>query len=136
MINMCLNIIFEHIMYILRSSEICCSGHTLSKKYEKIPFLEESFWDVKTDIRNHTFCLLTIKSHFLTIYYALGAFCKSPRILKPAHEIVCFTMKRKQYSICGLNPEISIQQDFFKRFGWFWTFFIFIIFSYDKYFLR
>ena len=115
MINVCLNIKFEHIMYILRSSEICCSGHTLSKKHENSPLLEESFWDVKIDIRNRTFCLLTIKSHFLTIYHVLGAFCKSLRILKPTHEIVCFLMESKQYSICGLNPEISIWKLFFQK---------------------
>ena len=115
MIKMNLNIIFEHIMYILRSPEICCSGHTLSKNHEKIPFLEESFWDVKIDIRNRTFCLLTIKFHFLPIYCVLDAFCKSLWILKPTHEILCFIMKRRQYSICGLNPEISIWKLFFEK---------------------
>ena len=115
MINMCLDIIFEHIIYILRSLEICYSGHTLSKMHEKIPLLKESFWDVKINIRNHTFCLLTIKSHFLTIYHVPGAFCKSLRILKSTHEIVYFLMKSKQYSICGLNPEISIWKLFFEK---------------------
>ena len=115
MIKMFLDVIFEHIIYILRSPEICCSGHILSKKHEKIPFLKESFWDVKIDIRNRTFCLLTIKSHFLTIYHVIGAFCESLRILKSSHEIVCFLMKSRQYSICGLNPEISIWKLFFQK---------------------
>ena len=110
-----LNIIFEHIMYILRSPEICCSGHIWSRNHEKIRILEESFWGVKIDIRNRTFYLLTIKSHFLTIYHVLGASCKSLRILKSTHEIVCFLMKSIQYSICRLNPEIFIRKLFFQK---------------------
>ena len=74
MLKMNLNIIFDHIMYILRSHEIYCNGRIFSEKHKKNRFSRKSFLGVKIDIRNRTFCLSIIKSHFLTIYHVLSTF--------------------------------------------------------------